>query len=80
MFANAIIAARINAVPKPSIWKESPIKKVVISSIIAFTTKVKSPSVKILIGNVKRSKIGLISIFRIANIKLASSAVVNPST
>lgn len=77
MFVNVIIVVRINVVLKLLIWKEFLIKKVVILSIIVFIIKVKSLSVKILIGNVKRSKIGLISIFRIVNIKFVSSVVVN---
>lgn len=57
-------------------WKNAePTNRDVNSSITPLTTILKSPSVRILIGNDRIIKIGLIKTFRIANTKLASNAI-----
>jgi hypothetical protein len=53
-------------------------KKAVIFKIIALTTKVKSPSVKILIGRVRNNKIGRKNIFKTPMSTEAIRAEENP--
>lgn len=67
------------AVPNPSITKEGPIKAWAIISVIALITNKNNPSVISVIGNVKKIKIGFTMALMIDSIKLAKSAVPNPS-
>jgi hypothetical protein len=54
-------------------------KKAVIFRMIAFTTKVKRPSVKIFIGKVRNNKMGRINIFKIPIKTEAIRADENPA-
>ncbi len=67
------------AVPNPLIAKELPITACVIISVNALMINRNKPNVSIVIGNVKITKIGFTRMFNSDKIKLASTAVPNPS-
>lgn len=71
--------AAIMAVPNPSMMKALPNSISVIVKVIALMTNRNKPSDKTVIGSVKTTKIGLTMTFKMDNIKLANSAVPNPS-
>lgn len=69
-----------NAWPKPSMINPVPVILFTKSNMSAFTTNEKSPSVKIVTGNVKMYKNGLTNMLTSANTKLATSAAPKSST
>lgn len=76
--ANDIMIAVNNAIPKPLISNELPIRLSVSISVTALMTNRNKPRLRIVTGKVRRIKNGRTRIFRTDRMKLAPTAAPNP--
>lgn len=67
-----------NAIPKPAISNELPIRLSVSINVIALMTNRNNPRLSTVTGSVSKIRIGFTNIFRIERMKLAPSAAPKP--